>query len=448
MGYDLPEDVGAVTGVRWFLVAVPDDPAYTRAALGAYTDLGHYWKWGLEGPVPVESDLAAQQWLDAIAETMEALEMGFPDILLGHIDGVETLLQSLLDKPCCEGGDVYDIVTDPDGVIQPLPDETGGDIVRDEGDPPGGIVDWPTYDQRLCEAAARFADSLPGWITALEAMSIIVSLGLVAAAAYLIAGLAAAGISVAVATGAMGLLEAVEWLEDLRDLFNLGPSWQDARDELELQDTKDAIICAILLSDTPAAAEAAIDAALASEAPAAYDAIKTLPLRFMMNKIFNMETDAGGFGGYTCPECEEPPTGLFWAITGTIHQYKIGSAAWADYSDTQSDLPVVNGQEILWRKKPGVGTARDVVVRFVDALGVNTDSATASWAVSWTHEAPGNSLFHAGYSWNGSTDVVVHASHLLAINTPETGLPGYKHGFTGNDLNSDTRYVTVTVTGA
>src|SRR3990172_864835 len=117
MPHPLPEDVAGVSGTRWFLVAVPYDPAYTRAAMDIYTDMANYWKWGMEGPVPTDSDLAAQQWANAIAETLEALEMGFPDILLGYIDEVEELLQALQGSGCCDDDFAVDQQTDPDGVI-------------------------------------------------------------------------------------------------------------------------------------------------------------------------------------------------------------------------------------------------------------------------------------------------------------------------------------------
>src|SRR3990172_7972989 len=130
MPHPLPEDVAGVSGTRWFLVAVPDDPAYTRAAMDIYTDMANYWKWGLEGPVPNDSNLAAQQWANAIAETLEALEIGFPDILLGYIDGVEALLQAIRDKPiCCDNFGFEAIGGD---------ENTGGaiDVEDGVGDPP------------------------------------------------------------------------------------------------------------------------------------------------------------------------------------------------------------------------------------------------------------------------------------------------------------------------
>lgn len=103
MPYPLPEGHGYTETLRWFLVAVPDMPEYVTAGLGAYTEFGNRYMWGKEGPTD-ESENAAQSWHVAIAATLEALEMGFPDILLGHIDDVETLLRAIRDVSCCTPG--------------------------------------------------------------------------------------------------------------------------------------------------------------------------------------------------------------------------------------------------------------------------------------------------------------------------------------------------------
>lgn len=171
MPYPLPDDVAAVSGLRWYLVAVPDDVTYGRVALGVYTSLAKYWQWGLEGPVPIDSDLAAQQWADAIDATLEALEMGFPDILLGYIDDVETLLQQLVSKAdgatCCGsqtwneitwapiGGDTQIIISDTDANNDPstFPVTPATDPDDD------GIVTLDDLRDYLCGAAYIWVDT-------------------------------------------------------------------------------------------------------------------------------------------------------------------------------------------------------------------------------------------------------------------------------------------------
>src|SRR3972149_9905581 len=115
MPHPLPDDIGSVEGNRWFLVAVPDDAAFIAAAMDVYSSLTNFWKWGLEGPVPNDSDEAGQLWANAVDETLEALEMGFPQTLLGYIDDVENLLRAMQRVACCYDQDVSngDFFTDP-----------------------------------------------------------------------------------------------------------------------------------------------------------------------------------------------------------------------------------------------------------------------------------------------------------------------------------------------
>src|SRR3989304_10524433 len=109
MPYPIPEDLNEIEGWRWFLVPLPDNDQMIANAWGMWSELSNYWAWGLEGPVPELSDQAAQIWADALYEGMRVQAMGFPDILLGHIDEVEALLRQLsVEQACCEwipGGD-------------------------------------------------------------------------------------------------------------------------------------------------------------------------------------------------------------------------------------------------------------------------------------------------------------------------------------------------------
>lgn len=326
MPHPIPASPATIEGWRYFLVAIPDDDVAVSAAWAIYSELMNNWAWGLEGPEE-NSPLMAQIWADALFETIRIRTMGFPDLVLTYIDQIETYLQQLIAN---QVQDDYQVVLDQlccaNGVVAPAEDTTGEDVVVGTGDPPGEIADWPTYQTLLCSSAEKFVDSLPGWVTILEGLSLLTNVGLAAAIAGLAGGLVAAGIA---ATAVLGVIQALQFLEDLRDLFDLGPSWDDARTVLNTQSVKDDLICAIVLSTTAAQAETAIDAVLLGTD--AYDPVHLLPLRFMMNKIFNAEADAGGYGsGCNCSYCfdEEATLGTaneglgFWTAAfsvGTDH---------------------------------------------------------------------------------------------------------------------------------
>lgn len=121
MPHPLPGDVAGVDGMRYFLVALPDDSAFLRAALAIYSELENAYKWGLEGQVVPDSEIAAQKWAAAVAETVRLIQMAWPDQVLSYIDQVEQILRALqlITGGCCDSdpsdGGLY---TDPvvDGV--------------------------------------------------------------------------------------------------------------------------------------------------------------------------------------------------------------------------------------------------------------------------------------------------------------------------------------------
>lgn len=312
MPHPLPDDVNNVTGLRWFLAAVPDDPAFTRAAWDIFTEMTNFWKWGKEGPVPNDSDKAAALWSEAVYETIEAYQMGFPQLIIDNIDDIETILQAILDRAevegCCDDG-VYDIVTDPDGIIQPLPDDTGQDIEWDIGTPPGGESTWESATLERCAQAEKFADGLDGWILAVQAMHALPTLGILIVLSYFLAALAGIGLGVAVAGGAFGVVGAYTLFAELQALFELTPDYAAAQAELDDPDVIGDVVCAIITSDNAAAAESAIDAALTASAPNAAPMIALLPLRWIMGHIFNLDGDGSGFGG-ACRDCTPDPVAL------------------------------------------------------------------------------------------------------------------------------------------
>lgn len=263
MPHPLPEDVGGVSGTRWFLVAVPDDAAFIQAAYAIYTELTHYWKWGLEGPVPVESDAAAQLWASAVDETLEALEMGFPDILLSHIDDVEDLLRQLNDaQACCEFIPGADSVT------------VGGEDELSESDtdistgtfPPGTTTETEARNY-LCGAAEAFVDRL---IETPAKLLTYLSWGISAVTLIVIwytAGALIAISGIAVVGGLLTLdrvLDAIDLFANLRDLIQAGQEDEPSVVEAELSAVRDDLICSIVLADTATQAGALLRATIAN----------------------------------------------------------------------------------------------------------------------------------------------------------------------------------------
>lgn len=158
MPHPLPEDVNAVSGLRYYLVALPDDDAYSRAALAIYAELEKSWNWGLEGEINPESDTAGQQWAGAIQETIRLIQMGFPDTLLSHIDELEAMLRAIQNlSGCCPEEDVSD-----------------GDLYTDEvddgvGSVPQNIIDagyaadgndWSSFETYKCMIAHVTIDDM------------------------------------------------------------------------------------------------------------------------------------------------------------------------------------------------------------------------------------------------------------------------------------------------
>jgi len=121
MGYALPDSGTPYTDdLDWFLVAIPSDPAFRRAAMGAYTQLADVWMWGLEkAKTPEEKALqldARRVWLNAINATWD--NMAVLDQILASVDGVEGLLAELIAAQCCGALTTTDI-PDGTGTISP-----------------------------------------------------------------------------------------------------------------------------------------------------------------------------------------------------------------------------------------------------------------------------------------------------------------------------------------
>jgi len=305
MPYPLPDGGPPYTAdLRWFLVAVPDDVAFVRAAMGAYTELTKYFMWGHEGKEPGRNE-AAQVWEAAVAATLEALEMGFPDILLGHIDEVETLLQFIVDKNvCCPATGIEDVVTDWQDVVGDVIDTSGGDVVVGVGDPPPGAADWTQFQSKLCDGASKYADGLIAMVDNFAIIQGLLSgLTLATLGAFIASFLPILGVSVVAAGVVVTALGLLGKLDELQDLVEPVSGWDAMR--TALTDARQDIICAIITSDTAAQAAARVQAIVEGIDSNIWAWIRffTIPT-IVMQRIFNMESDAaGGYGG-GCGTCD------------------------------------------------------------------------------------------------------------------------------------------------
>lgn len=191
MGFIPPNNVAAVSGMRYYLVAIPDDDAYLAAAMGVYTELANHWKWGEEAEDP-DSDQIEQQWLDAIFETLEMIMTNPLNTLIDQTDEIESLLRALnqVRDVCCPSNVTY---LDPTN----LPTDSGYHWDSELGSPPSTwgdgetVADADDYKQLLCAQADRYVDYLVDVASqfekALAAGAII--LGVVAAALTVLAGI-------------------------------------------------------------------------------------------------------------------------------------------------------------------------------------------------------------------------------------------------------------------
>lgn len=314
-GYLLPQRDAYTESLRWFLVAVPDRPEYVRAATGAYTDLTKWYVWERTGDT--RGKQAADSFDLAVAETLRALEMGFPDQLLGYIDEVESLLSELRD--CCSAGAGSQYTT-------PLPPEL--DPNRDSELDDSSTTDYgstpvASASERLnykCEAAYLFAGHVS------ETFAILGNY------AEYDAPLTAdqVGSIIGAIPGVTGWA-AVAWalVDKLLDL-----AWADATGfegaSQALADEVDTIACAIYQADGPEAVAAALKSAV-KDALTGYTfatfIAEYLPYLMWANVIYEGEfvNDEGELvdissiltpGAHTC--CQDSPLFAFDWEDGTF----------------------------------------------------------------------------------------------------------------------------------
>lgn len=307
MGYLLPDGELPASGqLSWFLVAVPDSPELKRAAMGAYTDLGKFWKWGAEGTSD-KSNQTADLFNEAISETLRGIEMGFPDILLAYIDEIEDLLRA--------GG------VGGGGSIESLP---GVDSILSFDDT---LIETSTTDQStgtypdampasefetyLCAASVSFVDEL---IDFPDGVLIAAASGLIALLGYLVVSITSGWILLP--AGALALLTPGGLIALWREANSLYTAVLDGSEttasnaSIQLAAVRDDLICAIYTANTATAAAAAVSAIINSTLSAGWEALFALyPLESTIAKIFNHESRPP-LTAYDCTACATPG---YWA---------------------------------------------------------------------------------------------------------------------------------------
>lgn len=246
-GYLLPDGDAYTDVLRWFLVAVPDKPEYVRAALGAYTRFTKWWVWERD-PEKRGAD-AADAWDEAVHATLGALEMGFPDILLGHIDEVEGQLAQVIDllrqaDYCCNMAPYDEVVTSEFSESVPGTDTPPG--TWGDGEVVADTDDW--Y-QLVCGAAHAYVDHL---VAMAEQIDTILTLGVlgIGAVTAILSLLAGAGILIAVS---YGLAASATW--GLADHVGSALMINAAGD---IEAARADIVCAVIEGGLASAVETAV----------------------------------------------------------------------------------------------------------------------------------------------------------------------------------------------
>lgn len=322
MAYPIPENVSTVSGLKWYLVAIPDDVAYRRAAYNAYTELADVWNWGEDGKSP-DAPQIRQQWLSAINATWELIEMGFPESLLDYIDEIEILLRELKAiGGCCPENITYlpgPTVGNPDGYAY------DGDHPTTWGESTD-TTDVADYNDVVCGAAHNYVDYLASTGVTLDAL-VQNKLLVVAAIASLLGALATGGLTLLVNVAlAGGIFTALVsgWTSDLLT---------DAADAIE--SARSSILCAILSGDGEAVSDA-IEAVVSASAFNLW--FRWIDYQSAINVMLTGELSGEYLEprlGETCGPCLDPEEASV---------YYINSAGMRDF-DTGV---LTNGQNLIW----------------------------------------------------------------------------------------------------
>jgi len=380
MPYPLPEEGPPYTaGLRWFLVAVPDDVAFVRAALGAYTEFTKYWVWGKEGKEAGRNE-AAQVWESAVAATLEALEMGFPDILLGHIDEVEDLLRQLsaLSGCCGELSHPFaDLLTDPWQDGDPVPENIVDAGFATSTSDQAGYTDYKCLIanvavQDLIEKINRLAQLIDesNWVV-----------GGVAAIASILTFVVALPAAATVLTAmALGLVAGAGTAAGVWAWLNgVGKATAEST-ALALDAVYDELVCAIYQADGPDAATTAVAAVISDATNAAASLALTPVISMVIHALY-----AGRY--------DQTDTAAALANAGfTLAQHNCSCAIQYDFMDetdfTQSAVGYWYSQQTTFT---GAGNPCETPARVYGGTPGGTSPMVAI--------TPSGSAARAGYSY-------------------------------------------------
>lgn len=356
MPYPIPDNLDNIEGWRWYLVPMPDDDQMIQVAWGMWSELANYWMWGLEGPIPEDSDKAAQLWADAIYEAWRVRDMGFPDDILTYIDEVETLLRAIRDSQCCGPQDITDgqLYTDA--------------VTDNSGDVPANIVsagyasdsnDWTGFAEYKCMIAHVIIDNTRQKLESFaglfndEGTELVGGIATVAAVLGAVLGLVT-GSWVVLVVGLIASVGSVALAYE--QILAIGSAtltaWSAALDE-----ERDAIACAIYGADGSNAALSALYSAVDSNVSAAAGAfVRTMNMgpvvralysgRYDQQNVAQNLADAGfSVGGYECCQQTVVASGLLLQTTllGGTNCGSIGLQAQRDGSSLLTIWLVGNG---------------------------------------------------------------------------------------------------------
>lgn len=441
MAYLLPADP-ATNELDCVLVYFPNRPEYRQALFGQIAELSDVWNW--EGTREKQA-LARAAWLAAELETLK--NMSCLDELLAEVQAINAKLPWCCDTslPTIE----IEPVEGPGGVLiwpvpgpapLPVPDnDTGegtGEYPITPGTDPddGGTVSAVEWEQYLCGAANFLADALIDWLRFVRFQRRFTS-QLGSSVRWLQAFIAGRLIP--------GVMDdfAIFQLDDLIDeVVNAFENVfiEDLDTAIsQLENIRDDLICAIVGENTAAnAITAALNFLSGEIANAFVMSLIGSPLTLVASLIWNGAFDVSWDDGCDC----EPDTGLYWATTLNFLQYSTnGGGTWTDYDSGVFTLPVINGQEILWRQNTAPNNT--VLLFFVDGTG--DDAGSGTWECEYVATA-GNAVTCQGYS---VTDVLTHAAHNLFVGTTESGITAHEMSWRANIINVG-EYIRTVVTGA
>lgn len=375
MPHPIPANPASIEGWRYYLVAIPDDDVAVSAAWAIYSELINGWAWGLEGR-EANSDIMAQVWADALFETIRIRTMGFPDDVLTHIDGVESLLTQLLgamsSQGCCpETGPP--VVSGIDTEIDDVPT-----VIQTNY---GTGNDWPTVrEDYFCPALSALWDGLEDNV--FDPLSDLLAIGGLGIAALTSIYASWAGIMGVVLAG----IELGTAIGLLKDLLTSGAGLVFGDYATALADSKASVVCNAIEGTTPQDMQSRMHTAIDNSSLNSL-AKATAKVYFSEQVFENIFAGEDGNGNDvqatgTCPDCQgETPTAI-QEIEFTVFNYVPGASpvntSMKVQTSTATADTVYSGTSELWRTSDGTP--------FTESRVSNTSPPSQNFALRWTKD--------------------------------------------------------------